>query len=228
MLAIVSAVLLASTVPPPDLVAHMIERIRQDTANSRSMTYVQERTEYETFNGTDQLKKRETWSVRGTGTGFVQLPLSKNGKPVTGPKERPLPSSMIQVMAKYDFVPIDAAPVSINGYDCWQVAFRPKAGLRDGSEDDDAILNHIAGYAYVDAHNYLIRLIHADLAAPFRRGFLNAGHILGITLDAQQVEWDDQKHVGIQSSTVIRVHYKVLGDTYLRIEYLNTSHAWQP
>jgi len=118
--------------------------------------------------------------------------------------------------------------VPVDGFDCWQVAFAPKTDVGNSSDIDDAILNHISGIAYVDARTFLIRSIHGKITKPFRWGFLNAGHILEITLDAQQAEWDDQRHIGIQTTSVVRVHYRVLSDTFLRVEYLHTNHAWQP
>ncbi len=213
--------------PPPDVVPLMLERIRQDTAESRSLTYIQERTEYDVRGDTDRLKKRETKNVRGTGLGFFERLVAKDGKPVTNASEEPVASSMIQLSVKYDFVIIAAPAVQVDGFDCWQVAFTPRAGLRDTS-DEDAILNHIRGTAYVDVHNHLIRWIHSTLSKPFRRGFLSAAHIVAIVADTRQIEWDDTKRIGIQSTTVVRLQYSVIGDTFLRIEYLNTNHQWKP
>lgn len=227
MLTILFSVMALASVPPPDIVHRMLERIENDTVNSRSLTYIQERTEYETRNGNDRLKKIESRSVRGTGTGFLKRLNMRNGKPVINAKEEPLDTDMVSSTSKYDFVPVMAQTVAVDGYDCWQVRFTPRIGLRDTS-DDDAILNHVEGTAYVDARNYLVRAIHATLNKPFRRGFLGAGRIVSVTMDTRQMEWDDKKHVGVQATAVIRIQYTVIGDTFMRIEYLNTNHRWQP
>lgn len=213
--------------PPPDIVNRMLERIESDTVNSRSLVYTQERTEYEIRDGNDRLKKTESRSVRGTGTGFLKRLNMRNGTPIVNAREEPLDTAMIRLTTKYDFVPVMAQTIPVDGYDCWQVRFSPRIGLRDSS-DDDAILNHVEGTAYVDARNYLVRAIHATLSKPFRRGFLGAGRIVSVTVDTRQIEWDDKKHVGIQVTAVIRIQYAVIGDTFMRIEYLNTNHRWQP
>ncbi len=226
VLAILLSVAVSAPVPP-DIIPLMLARIRSDTAASQSLEYTQERTEYEVRNGIDRLKKRESRAVRGTGTGFLKQLIMKNGKPVVGAQVEPLDTAMIELVNKYDFAPVMADTVSVDGFDCWQVSFTPRANLEDRS-DEDAILNHIEGTAFVDAHNYLVRAIRATQSSPFRRGFLGAARFNSINLDTRQIEWDDGKHVGIQTTTVIRVRYAVIGDTYLRVEHLNTNHRWQP
>lgn len=227
MLLIFAGVALSVLGPPPDVVSQMLQRIRNDTAASRTLTYIQERTEYEIRNDGDRLKSLESRTVRGTGSGFLNVLTLRNGKATGKTKEEPLETAMILLTTKYDFVAVAAAVVVVDGYDCWQVQFTPLDGLEDGS-DDDAILNHIQGIAFVDVHNHLIRAIHATLSKPFRHGFLGAARITAVTLDTRQIEWDEKKRVGIQTTSVIRLQFTVIGDTYLRIEYLNTNHRWQP
>jgi len=202
VLAIAISAAIAAAGPPPDLVTRMLQRIQDDTAASRSLTYVQERTEYEVSSDTERLVKREVRSVRGTGTGFVQRLIAKDGTAVSNAKEGPLTTAIAKLAEKYVFKAIDAEPESVDGYDCWRVAFEPRSDLQD-KDNEDAILNRLVGTAYIDTHNYLIRRISAKITQPFRRKIFVT--FQDITVEMHQMEWDGQKHIGMQTTTVFRV-----------------------
>lgn len=140
-----------------------------------------------------RLEKIEVYRMFGHNGKMYEQLIERDGRPAHR-KEKLSKQFFDQTIAKrFTFTLITPQPIIEEGVPCYLLTFSP-TGAQEGQADDEKILNHLIGVAWIDAQRFYVRRLIGSLPPgnPIGGlGFLGAGTITEFSAEFRQQEYHE-------------------------------------